>query len=878
MTGYKRIEPAFRDERKCIVFCTDNGFVPGTAVAMRSIADHARTDRNYDLIVLHSRVDRELQDKVEHMFDGESNISVRFFDVSNIVSGTGFYTGNRATLTGEAYYRLFIPWVLSENYDKALYLDGDMLIMGDITELTDMELTDELIAAVRDYWGICNCYIPGDKMRPYREKIGIKNMDEFVISATILFNLKKFREAYTLKYVLGLIGSSRWKQHDQDVLNILCMGRIKFLSPRWGYVRDYGNEVYLPAYLKEHLDVVKNDHVIHHFAGYDRKPWVSRTICAVQEAEFWRTAERTPFLDDLLSKAVYPYLRSVVLKMSAYEKRESDKGGKPSYAECFAELGSMRLRGGRLHLTGCILDLRAADGGDVRAMLYLNGEEAASVNTKREKDIMAEGTCMVAYTRNDFTFDVPLDPKVSSKAEIGIFRKQGEALCVLSNSINFPINDAFSNSYFYEDGRAATFKEGELRLCTMTRSERKKREIAYIMEMFGKGCRGACLMRLLYPVLHKLLRQPVWLVSDRVSLADDNGLAFFRYLNEKKKNEVRSYFVIKKDCSAYKKIKAVGRVLEPGSFKHRLLAVLAEAHIMSQTDNIFRRVFEMEKTPLCDLMGMASYVFLQHGILLSDASAWLARSRYAFDGFVSGCRAEYDSILNGEYGYDEKELWLTGLARFDTLEDKREKLITVMPTWRKYLTKRQNEKTGAWELRNGFEESAYARFWRGLMTDERLNKKAKEAGYELRFKLHPSLSGYVDRFGFPKDVKIFDEKTSYGEIYSKTALAVTDYSSSVVDIAFLRKPVIYCHFDKDEFFSGDHITCKGYFNYDKDGFGEVEYDIRQAADRIIEYMENDCMLKDEYRARIDRFFTFSDRNNCSRIYDRIMTEVSVKRR
>ncbi len=58
MTGYKRIEPAFRDERKCIVFCTDNGFVPGTAVAMRSIADHARTDRNYDLIVLHSRVDR----------------------------------------------------------------------------------------------------------------------------------------------------------------------------------------------------------------------------------------------------------------------------------------------------------------------------------------------------------------------------------------------------------------------------------------------------------------------------------------------------------------------------------------------------------------------------------------------------------------------------------------------------------------------------------------------------------------------------------------------------------------------------------------------------------------------------------------------------
>jgi len=40
--------------------------------------------------------------------------------------------------------------------------------------------------------------------------------------------------------------------------------------------------------------------------------------------------------------------------------------------------------------------------------------------------------------------------------------------------------------------------------------------------------------------------------------------------------------------------------------------------------------------------------------------------------------------------------------------------------------------------------------------------------------------------------------------------------------------------------------------------------------RIIEYMSSGCVLKDKYRRRIDDFFTFNDRNNCQRIFEKIM--------
>ena len=55
-----------------------------------------------------------------------------------------------------------------------------------------------------------------------------------------------------------------------------------------------------------------------------------------------------------------------------------------------------------------------------------------------------------------------------------------------------------------------------------------------------------------------------------------------------------------------------------------------------------------------------------------------------------------------------------------------------------------------------------------------------------------------------------------------------------------------------------------------DGFGEVAYDYDTTVNLLIEYIENDCKLKDKYKERIDSFFEFNDKNNCQRILEKLL--------
>lgn len=53
------------------------------------------------------------------------------------------------------------------------------------------------------------------------------------------------------------------------------------------------------------------------------------------------------------------------------------------------------------------------------------------------------------------------------------------------------------------------------------------------------------------------------------------------------------------------------------------------------------------------------------------------------------------------------------------------------------------------------------------------------------------------------------------------------------------------------------------------GFGEVVDNHEELIDLIMEYVENECEMKDQYIKRVDDFFEFNDKNNCKRVYDAI---------
>ena len=178
--------------------------------------------------------------------------------------------------------------------------------------------------------------------------------------------------------------------------------------------------------------------------------------------------------------------------------------------------------------------------------------------------------------------------------------------------------------------------------------------------------------------------------------------------------------------------------------------------------------------------------------------------------------------------------------------------------------------TGIWNLSEDIMKSDFFEFYNQLINSERLLKALVQFSYELHFMPHPNIMPFLNIFKKNAQV-IFDGlEKNYRDIFNESALIITDYSSVAFDFAYLRKPVLYSQFDRDKFFEGEHSYTKGYFDYERDGFGEVCYDLETLVDTIIEYMKNDCQLKDKYRERIDNFFAYNDKNNCQRVYDEIM--------
>ena len=315
-------------------------------------------------------------------------------------------------------------------------------------------------------------------------------------------------------------------------------------------------------------------------------------------------------------------------------------------------------------------------------------------------------------------------------------------------------------------------------------------------------------------------------------------------------------------------------MLENDTFKEKLLTLLSDYIISSQSAWDYYTPFTKTLDSFRDLMADREFVFLQHGVTENDVSGWLNRRNMNFSGFVTSAHAEYRSLLDTpSYGYAEQNIWLTGMPRFDRLfSEDHPRLIAIMPTWRQYLSGKANLELQTWAVVESFSDSEYCKFYSALLSDPQLLSTAKEFGYTIAFFPHPALQAHLDAFRFPPEIRLMGLEEEYRTVYAESALVVTDYSSAVFDFAFMKKPVLYVQFDKERFFS-EHYT-RGYYDYEKDGFGEVEYDLDSTVKRMIEYMHSGCKMKPVYEQRVERFFAFHDRSNCQRLYEKLMDNKS----
>lgn len=475
--------------------------------------------------------------------------------------------------------------------------------------------------------------------------------------------------------------------------------------------------------------------------------------------------------------------------------------------------------------------------------------------------------------RKGFSAEIPVDSKENYAIKLAANVNGQE---IVFKKISFgpyaPLSNKYRYSYFSVGKRSLSYTVDTLIFNKVGFIKKFGKEAKLCLEIFKKdgilGV-GAAVLRILLHIYAFFKIKPIWIISDRASLAGDNGEALFRYLRKNQKN-IDARFVLIEGTQDFERLKKIGPVLKRDSIKHKLLAAVSSAIISSHAEFEIFNPLRARVEPFRSFYAKVKFIFLQHGITQNDISGWIGHFNKNFAGVVAAAKPEYNAFLECDYGYGEEKIWLTGFPRFDRLEDNGEKRITIMPTWRKYLTAGWNSFTDVWSLVNDFDESDFYKFYNGLITSEKLLSAAEKYGYSIDFFPHPTFQPHMDRFEKKDTVTFVSSNTAYKDVYSRSALLLTDYSSAAFDFAYLRKPVLYTQFDKEEFYGGDHICDGGYFEYERDGFGEVEYDLESTVDRIIEYMENGCELKPKYRERIDNFFAFNDKNNCKRVYEKII--------
>ena len=249
-----------------IVFSTNNAFTLPCYMAIHSLIEHADRRYSYDIRVLETELD---DDNIRLICSlGRDGFEVSCVNVNEYRSK--FELRCIGCLTIETYYRLFIPYILKE-YDKAIYLDCDILVMDDISKVYKTDLQENILAAVDDVY--CHDVYNHEKCTGIKEGIHSFN------AGVLVMDLKGFRRDDILYKAMKLLEADYKRDEiiytlaDQDLLNVLLAEKTLRLEAKWNFLwRFLWTDDFLNDYYKEkYMQTSKNPSIIH-YSGWE-KPW-----------------------------------------------------------------------------------------------------------------------------------------------------------------------------------------------------------------------------------------------------------------------------------------------------------------------------------------------------------------------------------------------------------------------------------------------------------------------------------------------------------------------------------------------------------------------------------------------------------------------------
>lgn len=260
-----------------IVFASDDNYIAPTYIAILSLLDNSDDSTFYDIYIMCPNSISKEAIEILYSFREKSKCSISIVNMGNRFKNINMKISH---ITSPTYYRLCLPMML-EKFDKCIYLDSDIIVKDDLTELYNYDMDGYYIG------GVIAEGIQKDKIyqRSLCKRIGLPDTKTYVNAGVLVFNLDLLRKDDMMKVWIELTNRN-FPTQDQDIINLSCWGKIKLLPLKYNImtkcdvVKDnYKSDIYSI----EEVEVAKFNPVIIHYAD-KVKPWnLKESILA----EYW---------------------------------------------------------------------------------------------------------------------------------------------------------------------------------------------------------------------------------------------------------------------------------------------------------------------------------------------------------------------------------------------------------------------------------------------------------------------------------------------------------------------------------------------------------------------------------------------------------------
>ena len=338
--------PAFEQKNVPIVFSSSNYFAPYAGVFLQSLKNTITKNNNYDIIIFENDITEQNKTLLESIVAPCSNVSLRFYNPKPFFYNRNLFV-NSTNQSEVAYYRLMAPYIL-KNYNKAIVMDCDIVALRDISELYSEDISEYCLGGILDV--VWQGWYNGDlELQKYCEDIlTMSDPYSYINTGVVLFNLEKCRQKISSEKILKIATSNNFKVQEQDIINFVYEGSIKYLDISWNMYAMVGQHIkdtieqFAPIdSVKMYKEAHKHPYLLHWAA--QPKPWI------IQEMDYssiwWTTAAQTPFFGIIIGRmidgkigALHPAVYDLQMRAGIFDTRSPIR----KKADVIFPVGSMR--------------------------------------------------------------------------------------------------------------------------------------------------------------------------------------------------------------------------------------------------------------------------------------------------------------------------------------------------------------------------------------------------------------------------------------------------------------------------------------------------------------------------------------------------------